>query len=222
MFRVIASTLLGAAFTGIAYRFLFILKREAGKNPIDFQLLLSIFLISKSGSQSLSHIQKIRRYFYLFTLLSFALLAITGWFPLLVFNHTLSGYALLFHASVSPIFAFCLLMWALMSVSFHTFVKRDWDWVKNRGWRSTETDDTLKHGYSVGRKVCFWSIILPAFPVIVTIVLSMVSLFGTSEQMLLIRIHRYCALWLSFAMILHAYFSFLTFEADNPNKIHEQ
>ena len=59
--------------------------------------------------------------------------------------------------------------------------------------------------YELLRKLCFWVILLLAFPVILSIVLSMFLLFGTYVQGFLLEVHRYSTLALALAAIIHTY-----------------
>jgi hypothetical protein len=134
--------------------------------------------------QKLSPVGAIRRLVYLLALLCFLTLGITGFYPVLVLKESIHGYWLILHAVFAPVFVICLAGLVVMWAGNCCFNKNDWPWLQ---------------------KICFWLIVILALPVILSIVLSMFSLFGTQGQEFLLQLHRYSALLLALIAIVYTY-----------------
>jgi cytochrome b subunit of formate dehydrogenase len=111
-------------------------------------------------------------------------LGITGFYPVLVLKESIHGYWLILHAVFAPVFVICLAGLVVMWAGNCCFNKNDWPWLQ---------------------KICFWLIVILALPVILSIVLSMFSLFGTQGQEFLLQLHRYSALLLALIAIVYTY-----------------
>lgn len=135
--------------------------------------------IKKSGPWS-----AIRKLVYLLTLLCFLTLVITGFYPALFLKESIHGYWLILHIVFASFFVICLAGLALMCAENCSF---------------------NKNGRSLPQKICFWLIIILAPLVILSIVLSMFSFFGTQVQEFLLQLHRYGALLLALIIIVHTY-----------------
>jgi hypothetical protein len=134
--------------------------------------------------QRLSPVGIIRRLVYLLALLCFLILVITSFYPVVVLKESIHGYWLILHAVFAPVFVICLSVLAIMWAGNCSFNKNDW---------------------SPMQKICFWLIIILAPLTILSIVLSMFSLFGTKGQEFLLQVHRYSALLLALIVIVHTY-----------------
>ncbi len=126
----------------------------------------------------------IRRLIYPLALLCFLAMVITSFYPLLVLKESIHGYWLILHAVFAPVFAICLVCLVVMWAGNCSFNKNDWPPLQ---------------------KICFWLIVILAIPVILSIVLSMFSFFGTKGQEFLLQLHRYSALLLALIVIVHTY-----------------
>jgi hypothetical protein len=135
--------------------------------------------IKKSGPWS-----AIRKLVYLSTLLCFLVLVITSFYPVVVLKEAIHGYWLILHVVFAPVFVVCLAVLAIMWAGNCSFEKNDRPRLQ---------------------KICFWLIIILAPLVILSIVLSMFSLFGTQVQEFLLQLHRYSALLLALIIIVHTY-----------------
>lgn len=142
--------------------------------------------------QKLSRAGAIRKLVYLLVLLCFLVLVVTGFYPALVLQKPIYGYWLVLHATFAPVFAICLAVLAVMWAENCIFTKDDWLFLRSRG------NELL-------RKICFWLVVLLALPVILSIALSMFKIFGTQGQDFLLQLHRYGALLLALAIIVHTY-----------------
>lgn len=147
---------------------------------------------------------------YLLALLSFLVLAITGFYPTLVLGEHITGYLVMVHATFAPVFAVCLAVLAVMWARCCRFTGGDWPWLDRFVQRITLTtnpgDDTSRKSSGLGQKIAFWLVIFLALPLVLSIVLSMFPLLGTHWQEILLSMHRYTALVFAMVAILHTYF----------------
>jgi len=172
--------------------------------PIDIVRTLIRLFTLVFLEQKLNFVGVLRKLVYLLALLCFIVLVITGFYPVVFLGEHLSGYLLMVHATFAPVLAGCLAVLALMWADNCRFEKNDWPWLQK-----------LLHGQAaakpagakcqLGQKICFWLIILLALPVILSIVLGMLPLFGTDGQEFLLNLHRYSTLLLAAAAMLHTY-----------------
>ncbi len=162
--------------------------------------------------QKLSPVGAIRKLVYLLALLCFLVLVITGFYPVLVLEESIHGYWLILHTIFAPVFVICLAILAVMWAENYSFNKNDWPLMGKIFGGKTVNDTDIKkscqersRGNILLQKICFWLIIFLALPVILSIVLSMLPLFGTEGQELLLQLHRYSALLLALVVIVHTY-----------------
>ena len=142
--------------------------------------------------RKLGPVSALRKLIYLLAMLCFLGLVITGFYPALFLQESITGYWLTLHTVFAPVFAACLALLAVMWAANCTFNKDDWLYPRIRG-------------NGLLRKICFWLIVLLALPVILSIMLSMFSVFGTQGQNFLLQLHRYSALILALVIIVHTY-----------------
>lgn len=141
---------------------------------------------------------------YLLTFIGFVILAVTGFGPLLFLARPLSGFPLMTHLVAAPVFAVGLAYLTFMWANHHRFELGEWQGVKLL--RREAGDGGGPPGrFTFGEKVSFWLVILLALPVILSTVLSMFPLFGTDGQEWLLDVHRYSALLLVMAVLVHTY-----------------
>ena len=163
----------------------------------------------RKSTKKLSPVGILRILVYLFALLCFVVLAVTGFYPLLVLGEHISGYLVMVHATFAPIFAVCLAVLAVMWAGRCRFVYSDWPWFERFVQRITSVKSSSEEAPSkssgLGQKMAFWLIIFLALPLILSIVLIMLPLFGTHCQELLLSMHRYTALVFALVAIVHTY-----------------
>jgi cytochrome b subunit of formate dehydrogenase len=150
-----------------------------------------------------------RKFVYWVALLSFIVLALTGFGQRLLLGKAISGYWLMLHATFGPVFAICLALLALMWAPKCKFGVGDWPWLERLiRWiirPKTDAEEPACQCSNLGRKITFWLIVVLALPLILSIVSSMFPFFGTHCQELLLDAHRYSALLLALAAIVHTY-----------------
>jgi len=133
-------------------------------------------------------------------------LMVTSFYPVLT-GQPLHGYLLMAHVGLSPVFYFSLLGALMVWGEDCCFSKADCDWVSHRlknplgdpaGSPKTGRFDPLQKGF-------LWLSGVLGFILLVTMLLSMVPLFGTYGQELLLTLHRGAALALFMLTIFHGY-----------------
>ena len=161
-------------------------------------LLTLLFLPQKLGPAG-----RLCKLAFLLGLLSFCILALTGFGPL-VFGGRLQGYLLMIHATFSPVFIACAAVVAVFSAGRYAFNKTDSEaalhickYGRGEGCWLTDT--------GVGAKAGFWFLLIMTLPVTLTMVLSMLSWFGPDGQEFLFVTHRWCALIFALAATIELY-----------------
>jgi hypothetical protein len=109
------------------------------------------------------------------TTLTVLVLALTGFWALLR-GEAMSGYTLMLHCTVAPVFCLFLAVTAVMGAQRNRFEGGD----GRRGNRAIAL-----------RKTFFWLMLLAGIGVIMSMVLSMVPLYGTRGQEVLYELHRW-------------------------------
>jgi len=168
-------------------------------------------MMSQKGKQSPLDI--LRGLVYLAAVVCGAVLAITGFYPVLIKGKHISGYLMMLHATCAPVFAACMAALAVMWAGRCRFERFDCPLtVRLVSWLGgKETCDEVACGSSgVGQKALFWLLIVLSLPLILSIVLSMFPLFGTHYQNLFLGIHRYVAAVFVLAAALHMVLLFRT------------
>jgi cytochrome b subunit of formate dehydrogenase len=161
------------------------------------------------STQKKSIVVILRMLVYLAALLSFVVLALTGFYPVLVLGEHISGYLVMLHATFAPVFAVCLAVLAVMWAGNCRFTAGDWPWFERIVQRITSVKAGEKAAKSkrsgLGQKITFWLIVFLALPLALSIVLSMFHLFGTHWQEFLIGLHRSIALVFTVVVIVHTF-----------------
>ncbi|MFC1782388.1 hypothetical protein ACFL02_02240 [Planctomycetota bacterium] len=125
--------------------------------------------------------QPLKTLIYALTGLSIFGLALTGFWAAIIKAAPLSGLLLMLHCTLAPVLCLSLTAAMIISAQRHCFDKSDWPLRQNVSWR----------------KICFWVLMAAAVPVILSMVLSMLPLFGTVGQEFLYNTHRAAALFLT-------------------------
>jgi hypothetical protein len=145
---------------------------------------------------------KIRKLIFLLGLLSFCVLLLTGFGPLL-FGYKLAGYWLMIHATFAPVFIGCAAIVVLLGAGQYAFNRTDADTIQHR-FCSRKDGCCVTHS-GVGAKAGFWLLAALSLPVTLTMVLSMLPLFGTDGQESLFHLHRWSALFFALTAIVELY-----------------
>ncbi len=147
----------------------------------------------------------LRKTFYFLTLLSFLILSLTGFLPVIILGSPISGLSLILHVTLAPLFAVSLAVLTLFWAHHHRFNRNDWQrllyWIR----REKAAPVKQQANPDLWQKICFWLIVLLSVPVLSSIILSMYPLFGTANQEFLLHLHGYTALCMLMAMAWHTY-----------------
>lgn len=197
MFRIISIISFLTVLGGIGLHYLMFPGALLRKQVHLFTLL---FLPQKLGP-----VGRLRKLAFLLGLLSFCVLLLTGFGPLL-FGCRLHGYLLMIHATFAPVFIACTAFVAITSAAPYAFNKKDIEHVPcpcreipNRADGCWLTDT------GIGAKAGFWVLIVMSLPATLTMVLSMFPLFGPKGQEFLFHAHRWCALIFALTAIVELY-----------------
>ena len=204
-YQQISIPLLLITIIGIALTYVVRPGKESWKHPLH--AAVHIFTLAFI-EQKLSFAGAIRKLVYMLALLSFIILAITGFYPTLVKGEHISGYLLMIHATFAPILAICLAVLAVMWAGNSKFKSSDWLWFSRLLEKITLTkanENSTAEKSMLVQKTGFWLTIVLALPLILSMVLSMLPYFGTYWQELFLFIHRYTALIFTIAVIIHTH-----------------
>ena len=142
---------------------------------------------------------------FLFGLFTFSVLLFTGFGPLLS-GLRLQGYLLMIHATFAPFFIASVAFIAVTGAEQYAFNEKDIEQIPcpfrkfpNRVEGCWLTDTGL------GAKVGFWTLLVMSLPVTLSMVLSMLPLFGPKGQDFLFQAHRWSALIFALTLIVELY-----------------
>jgi hypothetical protein len=161
-------------------------------------LLTLLFL-----EQKLSLPGKIRKLFFLLGLLSFLVLLVTGFGPL-IFGHKLEGYLLMVHAAFAPVFIGCAAIVVFLGAGQYAFNNKDTENLPHGCLRSNNKNCWLTDT-GLGTKAGFWLLAMMTLPVTLTMVLSMLPLYGPKWQDFMFALHRYCSLIFALIAVIELY-----------------
>lgn len=205
MFQTISIVALLATFAAIAMHW--ILTPAGGPRcPVTGGVHVFSLLLIEQKSSLLGALKKLC---YLVAMVCFVVLAITGFYPVLVKGEHISGYLMMIHATFAPVFALCLAILAITWAGGHRFVASDCPWLMRLLRRCTRlripADDRPWRCSLVVYKLAFWLILFLALPLILSIVVSMFHLLGTDWQHLTLALHRWTSLVFAIVVIIHTY-----------------
>jgi len=146
--------------------------------------------------------QNWQRIVYFLTLISIAILALTGLIPYLIFGVPMFGFILMLHVAVSPLFALLITIIILSWANNYQFDKINWEFVKIDLVKKDRPAEAQKKADKFYEKFFFWFMVL--FSIMVTsMVLSMYPIWGTIGQETLLTVHRIGAVALLICTVLH-------------------
>jgi hypothetical protein len=159
----------------------------------------------------------LRRLAYVCSAGLFAILAVTGFLPVVLLGDRLSGLLLIIHVTAAPLFAVSLAALALLWAHRLRFQEDDWHILLNPAKRARATRDRWP---SLAVKAAFWLVLLCSLPLMGSIILSLFPLFGTEGEEALARLHGYSALLMLPASIavIHLTISYIRHASEQPSK----
>jgi cytochrome b subunit of formate dehydrogenase len=166
---------------------------------------LSLLLIEQKSSL----LGALKKLVYLLSLICFVVLAVTGFWPVLVQGGHISGYLMMIHATFAPVFALCLAILALTWAGRNRFTAEDCPWLQRLVRRTTRLqvpmEETPGRGSLLVYKATFWLLLFLALPLVLSIVISMFHLLGTDWQQWTLALHRWTSLVFVVVAIIHTY-----------------
>jgi formate dehydrogenase subunit gamma len=137
-------------------------------------------------------------------LLTFLTLLVTSFYPALG-GQRMSGYLLMLHTSAGAAFAVSLVAMMITWAVAARLEKYDGEWLRRRGCVSEGPDGIPAGRFDAAEKIYFWAVGILGTTTLLSMMLSMVPVFGTYGQAVLYEVHRYAALLVVMATTVHAY-----------------
>jgi formate dehydrogenase subunit gamma len=144
------------------------------------------------------------RLVHLALLVSFLVLAVTGFSASIGWGGPMKGYVLMVHTTFGAVFAVSVAAMLLTWAADHAFTPHDGQFLA-RGGCLAYREDLPAARFTGGDKIYFWLAGLLALAALMTMLLSMIPLLGTAGQTLMYEAHRYSTLVLVIITIWHAY-----------------
>ncbi|MEK7730210.1 MAG: cytochrome b/b6 domain-containing protein [candidate division KSB1 bacterium] len=201
MFRIISITGFVVAFASIAWAY----RDKAEERGAMFAWWKEQFKTVGEALRKLFALRDLKSAIYRVSLLLFAILAFTGFAPVLLLGWHMSGVLMIVHVTLAPIFAVGAVALTLMYAQRQTFNQTDWDYFRQFVRRKLTNKNIFAAGMSFWKKASFWLLLLLTVPVLASVVLMMYPWFGTAGQHALLQWHRYGAFCLTLVLILHLY-----------------
>jgi len=210
MFRIVSIIGFVVTFVGIAVCCIaFPCCKECGWRPGQILRRLVHLFTLLFVEQKLSLLGVFKKLVYLLALLCFCVLAVNGFFAAVVLGKSVSGYWIMLQTTAGGVFAVCVAILAVMWARRHRFNEGDWPGLQRILERITLAkkagEEPLNRSGCLGQKITFWLLVVLALPLILSMVSSMFTLFGTDGQKLLLELHRYSALLFALVAIVHIY-----------------
>ena len=158
--------------------------------------------------------RRVRRYslwerlVHLVLILTFLVLAVTGFWASIGWNGPMSGYTLMIHTTCGAVFAVCVAVSLITWAADHAFARYDGRWIRRGGCCSTHGD--LPAGrFNASAKIYFWLAAILTLVALLSMLLSMVPVLDTDGQHLMYHVHRYATLVLLVLTMWHGYITTL-------------
>ncbi len=210
MFQTVADIALVMTFLGVAAHWV-VVPTGGPRNVVQGGVHVFSLLLIEQRSSILGVLKKLA---YLVALVCFVVLALTGFWPLLVRGEHISGYLMMIHATFAPVFALCLAILAVTWAGANRFTAEDCPWMQRLLRRATRlhvaAEDKPGRCAVLWYKATFWLLMFLALPLILSIVISMFHILGTSWQHFTMAIHRWTGLVFAVVVILHSYLAIRT------------
>ena len=210
MFQTVADIALVMTFLGVAAHWVLV-PTGGPRSVVQGGVHAFSLLLIEQRSSILGVLKKLA---YLVSLICFVVLALTGFWPLLVRGEHISGYLMMIHATFAPVFALCLAILAITWAGANRFTVEDCPWILRLLRRTTRLHvaaaDKPGQCAVLWYKATFWLLIFLALPLILSIVISMFHILGTSWQYFTMAIHRWTGLVFAVVAILHTYLAIRT------------
>lgn len=156
------------------------------------------------GARNVRRYSLWERLVHIVLVLTFLILAWTGFYAAIGWGGPMKGYMLMIHTTSGAVFAFCVGLMMVTWAADHAFARHDGIWLKRGGCLSTASDMPAGR-FTAGEKIYFWSAGALTLVALLSMLLSMIKVLGTSGQHLMYHVHRWSTLALTVLTIWHAY-----------------
>jgi len=138
-------------------------------------------------------------------LVSFVVVAATGFWAVIVACDALRGWWWVAHVGAGGVFAVALGALALLWAADCRFVRHDWTWTKCLGGYLGGRGAPPAGRFNGGQKAFFWAAVALGMLTLSSGLLLIVPVFASATQEWVYECHRYAALLFVIAVIGHAY-----------------
>jgi len=143
------------------------------------------------------------------TILSLLVLSGTGCTSAVGLGPKLHGWFLIAHCIAGSFFTAGLLASVVLWSEASCFEPHDWQWWWGWGGYLLGRRPLPAGRFDCGQKMLFWAITLLSLAALITATLPFLKWFGTDTQQVLLRCHRYSALFLGLVVLKHIYLTFV-------------
>ncbi len=152
---------------------------------------------------------------YCIAVICVVLLTLTGFMPYFITGGPVSGFLLMLHVSLSPVFAISMTLISLLWAHEQIFNTSDQQWLYNNIFGKKDKD-VLSH-YQPVLKLCFWLLVFLTPFIMGSIIFSMYPVFGTGGQESLLTLHFSSALLFLIVSLVHTYLLLSSRETGDKN-----
>jgi formate dehydrogenase subunit gamma len=145
------------------------------------------------------------RFIHTITVLGFLLLALTGFYSVVVLGSPLHGWLWVLHIASAPLFGIGVLLMLMTWAKDGCFAACDWEWALKFGGYLWGDKHAPAERFNGGQKGYFWMAAALGFVMLVTGLGRAVPLLDTTGQEVLYQIHRFAALLFILAGLGHMY-----------------
>ncbi len=184
MYRIASSVLLGVTVLLIAGHFLVFGVRRRDRTPRRHGHWWECLLVAVLA-------------------VSFAVLFVTGFYAAVFLNNRMTGWILMVHTASGAVFAPTLAALAVTWAHLCRFTARDLP--RRFQPANIESEIAPPDRFDAAQKAVFWFALAAGVVLIMTIMLSMLKIYGPEGQVLMYEIHRYTALAFAIVAVTHAY-----------------
>ncbi len=210
MFQTVADIALVMTFVGVAAHWVLI-PTGGPRSVVHGAVHTFSLLLIEQRSSVLGVLKKLA---YLVALVCFLVLALTGFWPVLVRGEHISGYLMMIHATFAPVFALCLAILGVTWAGAYRFTADDGPWLAKLLRRTTRlrvaVADKPARWSVFACKATFWLLLFLALPLILSIVISMFHILGTNWQYFAMAAHRWTGLVFAVVAVIHTYLAIRT------------
>jgi cytochrome b subunit of formate dehydrogenase len=146
----------------------------------------------------------LRKMLYLLTLVFFLLLVFSAYLQILINGGPLTGWFLIIHVTVAPLFAVSLMLTILLWIHKQRFEWQDWFTVRQIMQQKKFSVLQVNH-LQFWNKLNFWIFTIASIPAMISIILQLYPVFDSDGMEYLRQVHRYSTLILFVVLIMHGY-----------------